>query len=1004
MLNLKKVIALVCVFALALSTVAFGATYTDVAEDNAYYEAVETLNKLGIVTGYEDGTYKPEDGVTRAEMAALIARIQGYGETAKASANTAFTDVPASHWASGYIASAAGMGIINGYGDGTFGPDDQVLYEQAVKMVMATLGYTPFAEKNGGYPTGYLAAAQRYEVVAGVANAAVGQAANRGTVAQLLENAIDTPLMIQAGWNTNGQVEYKIAEGELVTEYVSETVTLPTYDADGEITGSVTQIVQTPVQVTKGYKTLMSENLGYVKIRGILYATDFESINSAPEIDTTEPAKAYIDVKDSYGTENKKFNANITEYLAGEIDVEDFLGRSVIAYVKANSKGEFELVSIAVDTNRNDELVIDLDQYAGINGNEVSYYKDGANSATKVLVESGFKGVFNGVGQETGAAALGMVDTKFGGQMTFIDNDDERGYDLVIVRRAATAVVDEVTEDGITFLNNCAIYGDDINEIVIDAEDETKVVKIMKDGKEIAAAELAQYDVLSVYAANATANYIVADVVSNKVVGTIASTKNSKTSAFPSETGLAYKVADAWYDVADGAYGTTDLGIGEGGTFYVDEFGKIAAFIEDSALANNVASNYGYILGKAVEKAAFGASAAELKVQILTANGVEILSVKNNARFELAEDVTLDIDLTEWDVQADGSVADRGNNDHNGATEWSSVDAVAGLVKFVKNSNGQITKVTVPGHDSDFAADADFVDEENEFDAVRSKFAEGGRVAKDALVFIIDEDNAYCRIGSLADFEDDGKYDITAAYTEKRDVAVLVTTYDSVNQNFGAAIAVIKEVGTSIANSEMIYSLVYLENGEEKSALSTADAYADNSNLAEGDIVKIKVGSDGIISNIEDIWTGVVRTNKGNTIANRVVGANNGIEEFFGGVVKAWDKEYKDVEIDAEGTVNDFAGTIAEAKNVYVIDNTGLNLVIKKGIVTNFKNFANLYKEGVTHVDLVFADATIEDKAVADAAAYADHIYIRTYDDEVVDVVIVKSALEKVVDATPAAQ
>ena len=126
MLNLKKVIASVCVLAMVLSTVAFGATYTDVAEESAYYEAVETLNKLDIITGYEDGTFKPEDGVTRAEMAALIARIQGYGDTAKGSANTGFTDVPASHWASGYIANAAGMGIINGYGDGTFGPDKTI--------------------------------------------------------------------------------------------------------------------------------------------------------------------------------------------------------------------------------------------------------------------------------------------------------------------------------------------------------------------------------------------------------------------------------------------------------------------------------------------------------------------------------------------------------------------------------------------------------------------------------------------------------------------------------------------------------------------------------------------------------------------------------------------------------------------------------------------------------------------------------------------------------------
>ena len=354
MLNLKKVIALVCVFALALSTVAFGATYTDVAEDSAYYEAVETLNKLGIITGYEDGTFKPEDGVTRAEMAALIARIQGYGETAKGSANTGFTDVPATHWASGYIANAAGMGIINGYGDGTFGPEDPVLYEQAVKMVMATLGYTPFAEKNGGYPTGYLAAAQRYDVSLAVANAVQGTNANRGTVAQILENAIDTPLMIQSQWNTNGEVTYVIA--------------------DGSVNNWGQRI---------GYKTLMSENLGYVKIRGIVSETPITAIGATKTINTEEVEKVTIDVVDAYDTENKIFlNRANDDYLVNGTDAADFLGKSVIAYVKANTKEEFELLSVAVDTNRNDEITIAVDQFVDHDTTEgkVSYLKEGASS------------------------------------------------------------------------------------------------------------------------------------------------------------------------------------------------------------------------------------------------------------------------------------------------------------------------------------------------------------------------------------------------------------------------------------------------------------------------------------------------------------------------------------------------------------------------------------------------------------------------------------------------
>ena len=75
-----------------------------------------------------------------------------------------FTDVPADAWEAPYVYDLVGRGILSGYGDGTFGPDDTVKYEQAVTMIMRTLGYDPFAANNGGYPTGYLAAAQRYGV------------------------------------------------------------------------------------------------------------------------------------------------------------------------------------------------------------------------------------------------------------------------------------------------------------------------------------------------------------------------------------------------------------------------------------------------------------------------------------------------------------------------------------------------------------------------------------------------------------------------------------------------------------------------------------------------------------------------------------------------------------------------------------------------------------------------------------------------------------------------
>ncbi len=987
MLNLKKVIASICVIAMVLSTVAFGATYTDVAEDSAYYEAVETLNKLEIVTGYEDGTYKPEDGVTRAEMAALIARIQGYGETAKAQVATSFTDVPATHWASGYIANAAGMGIINGYGNGTFGPEDPVLYEQAVKMVMATLGYTPFAEKNGGYPTGYLAAAQRYDVSLAVANAVVGAEANRGTVAQILANAIDTPLMVQSKWNTNGEVEYVIADGK-------------SYD----------------------YKTLMSENLGYVKIRGVVESNTVSDIAAAKTIDTTADAVIEIDVLDTFDTNNKDFDtlvkASSYDYIVGETDAEEYLGRSVIAYVK-KVDNKYELISIAVDTARDEELVITVDQYDTVGTNVVNYYKDGANNTTEIKTEAGIAVILNGAYQGTGAATIGTVlanAANFGGAITFVDNDEVKGYNVAFIDLASTGVVKKVTDDGILFHNNVTWFDTNVaKEIEIDADDETKVFVLLKDGEAIEVSELAEWDVLSIYAVSETSNLIVAEVVANEVVGTITSRKASATSV----GGYAYKVADAWYDVATGAYGRADLGVGEGGTFYVDEFGKIAAFVEDAALAGGATANYAYIAGAACEKAAFGGAGVDVKLQMVTAEGVVVKSLKSNARIEYAADTRVDIDLTSWtDANDDGTP-------ETGSTHYGYITGMIGeVVQYVENSNGAITKLTNALYDTDeFKAISlggdDETDVDKKYDAENGKFDNFGYVDADALVFIIDfdvdsagpdgADISNAKLGSMADLDDENIYAFAKAYADKKaeDCNILVVSYNSLATSTTSSIAVVKEAGESTnADGEAIWTLTYLIDGEEVTADTTADVVATFGTLpTEGDVLKVKVGSEGVITNLTSIWnfaTGVRDTKiaavDGDAVDNTPgtlidsAGSYTTGQHFAGGVVT----NYK--ESSTEATIGGNTYKLSKAANVYVIDTTGKNIVIKNGSDGNFKYFEAIYDAANDNkIDIYVGDTKIENnKTAAEAQAFADHVYVRSYDGKVTDVVIVKGPDMKV--------
>lgn len=100
------------------------------------------LSSLGILEGYEDGTFKPEGTITRAEFAAVTVRLLGAEDSAQgAIGGGQFSDVPDDQWFAGYVNYAASLGIINGMGRrGTFAPQEPVKYQEAVKMLVCMLG------------------------------------------------------------------------------------------------------------------------------------------------------------------------------------------------------------------------------------------------------------------------------------------------------------------------------------------------------------------------------------------------------------------------------------------------------------------------------------------------------------------------------------------------------------------------------------------------------------------------------------------------------------------------------------------------------------------------------------------------------------------------------------------------------------------------------------------------------------------------------------------------
>ena len=148
MRTLKKTLCLVLAVVMILGLGVIGVSakeYTD-GESVQHKEAVEVLSAVNVFEGDENGAFNGSKALTRAEGAAVVTRLLGVENPNGA---TTFADTE-NHWAKGYIAYCADLGIMNGYGDGNFGPDDPLTGAAFAKFLLVALGYNPNQENMTG--------------------------------------------------------------------------------------------------------------------------------------------------------------------------------------------------------------------------------------------------------------------------------------------------------------------------------------------------------------------------------------------------------------------------------------------------------------------------------------------------------------------------------------------------------------------------------------------------------------------------------------------------------------------------------------------------------------------------------------------------------------------------------------------------------------------------------------------------------------------------------------
>ena len=312
--NLKKVLALVLAFACAFTMFA-GAAFTDSADIKVDADVVDTLVSLGIVEGFEDGSFQPNGTVTRAQMAKMIYVLRTGKSDASAynDDKTSFTDI-GSHWARGYIKYCQSLGIIAGKSNTKFVPNEKVSAQEAAKMLLVTLGYD--ANKAGLVGTNWAAKTNALADENGLledVNTSFTGPCPRQYAAQLIYNALDTETVVwrdDAYTNENyaGTPNKTIGQKYMGLESKDTGVLAAVSKEDGKDTFRLTvNGLPSMTKVEKDYSSLLGQEVKVLyketdKVYGV-YATD-KNLTVTTLVD---------DIDDADKT-NGKFKVDGTEY------------------------------------------------------------------------------------------------------------------------------------------------------------------------------------------------------------------------------------------------------------------------------------------------------------------------------------------------------------------------------------------------------------------------------------------------------------------------------------------------------------------------------------------------------------------------------------------------------------------------------------------------------------------------------------------------------------------
>ena len=863
--NLKKVISSVAALTMVASSVAaFAVDFPDVESTASYAQAVQELSALDVISGYDDGTFGPDKLVTRAEITKMIVDALAERSSAEASTeSTKFADVSADHWAKGYINQGVANGFIAGMSDTEFDPDANVTYVQAQKMLVSAIGYETFAQAQGGWPTGYKTYAASLDITKGISGIKDSTELTRAQVAQMIDNAMDAPLCVIAGWKPewNG----------------TQTPNLEIRDG----------------KEGRAYETLFTEKHDAYKVYGRVTATS-KSENSGLDADQV---KFKVEKADKFD-DDKITTDNMQEepMYIGNSGADKYLLTYAQALIQKNDDDEYTILSIA-PAAANKTVTLASEDYDSTKSADAAsalyFYPAGTTkgSVKYALDKEGFEVYVNGVKDDNYSSNIGNLKTYLASTDTASvtlqkktkdgSTSTSSDYNIVMISTYSTAIVESVTDKS----NQTIIYFDDQStgvstKLTVDKDDEKKSYSFILDGAEIEPTELQEDDVLNI-AYDKTEGFSDSsfyDVyVTRNVVEGVKCTSIKKDSENPDNT--EYTMGGTKYKAAEGMSISAEISTEY--TLNLDHFGRIARIDETAS-----SKNYGIL--KNIYKKAGG----DYMAQVITKTGAEEeykIDTKNVASYQ----------------------AILGSNIGNDGVSYADEDAlkkayVAHVIDYSVSSSSN--KITIKNAE---ALTYDKVADDKEYKADNNKI--GNIKLSDSTVILSIEDtfakDTVSVVPSLTDGTNYTAYAFGKSSADSTYRFVIITEgltgFDSTTQ-----LAIYNGSETVEEDGENVTAFNVIIDGEEKQFIVDDDSPefngADEDSFEEGDPIVFVTNAEGKIQKLYSLFTqGSLNKKSGNfssfltdvldnkvatqstltTVAGKLTDSNDTVDLYFGPVV-----------------------------------------------------------------------------------------------------------------------